>query len=122
MSYSIQLVSQIILILSGLGLLSLIFHKVPELLSSPAIDAKKEGGTRAAFLSRLLAKVRKIGPLKDFSYDIFLQKLISRIRILTLKTDNKTLNWLQKLREKTQNKFKKEGNYWEEVKKAKDKK
>ena len=63
-------------------------------------------------------RLKKLNPFRNFSYEIFLQKILTKIRILSLRTDNKTFNWLQKLREKNQKKkIEKEDNYWEEVKK-----
>jgi len=51
--------------------------------------------------------------------EIFLQRILSKIRILTLKLENKTGSWLQKLREKSQKKkFKENDNYWKEIKKS----
>lgn len=40
-----------------------------------------------------------------------------------MKTENKTFTWLSQLRERAQKKYeKKDDNYWEELKKIKDKK
>ena len=84
-----------------------------ELPEIPARDSWKHT------LSKLKEKIKILNPFKSFSYEIFLQKLLSKIRILSLKTDNKTFNWLQKLREKSQKKKNLENdNYWEEIKKS----
>ncbi|MFN4160896.1 MAG: hypothetical protein ACK4FW_02765, partial [Stenotrophomonas sp.] len=66
-------------------------------------------------------KLKEVNPFKNFSFDIFLQKMIFKVRILSLKVDNLTFNWLRKLREKYLQKKKKD-NYWEEIKKAKQEK
>jgi len=58
-------------------------------------------------------------PTAKFSNTVFLQKVLSRVRVLTLKTDHKTSYWLQQLRESSQkNKFGDKGEYWKKVKRA----
>lgn len=54
------------------------------------------------------------------SLEIFLQKIIAKLRILILKSDNKTFKWLQALREKTQkHKFGENDTYWKDIKNMK---
>jgi len=64
-------------------------------------------------ISRFKKKVKELNPLKNFSFEIFLQKWLTRIRILSLKVDNLTFNWLKKLREKQKKKL---DDYWEKIK------
>lgn len=109
----ITLIATIVLIFSLMGMALIISRKIPILLSLPEIVLEEENLT-----SKLKRKIKELNPFKNFSYEMFLQKTLMRIRILTLKTDNKTFNWLKKLREKYQkNKIKKDDNYWEEIKK-----
>jgi hypothetical protein len=98
-----------ILIFSFLGISFIFLRKVPLLLS---FEFPKESS-----LSRLKGKLKELNPFKNFSLEIFLQKWIARIRILSLKVDNLTFNWLKKLREK-QKKKEKRDDYWEKIKKA----
>jgi len=111
-----ELIAITILIFSLIGIGVILFRKIPVLAELPEIPSqirlKKE---RFLFL-RIKTKIKELPILKSFSGEIFLQKLLSRIRILTLKVDIKTFNWLKKLREKSQQK--KEDNYWEEIKKT----
>jgi hypothetical protein len=101
----------LVLIFSFLGMSVIFWRKIPSLSILP--EEKKEN-----FLSRLKRKVIERNPFKKFSLEVFLQKVIFPIRILILKLDNLTFNWLRKLREKYQEKKKKErDNYWEEIKK-----
>lgn len=96
----------------------IILRKIPVLVTLPSeILSPKEG-----VISGLKDKIKKISLFRDFSYELLLQKMLSRIRILTLKTENKTFNWIQKLKEKTQKKEIENDNYWEEVKKSTNKK
>ena len=122
----------IILICSLLGVGVIVWRKIPFLVKLPE-DLSEKGEPISL---KLKQKTEELSPLKNFSYEIFLQKFISRIRILILKTDKQTFNWLQKLREKSKkrtissqsvdwqkqearkNKLD-EDNYWEEIKKIK---
>ena len=109
-----ELIAKIIFTGSTLGLAGIILRKIPALITFPEITLEEE-----SLSLRLKRKIKEINPLKNFSYEIFLQKTLTKIRILSLKTDNKTFNWLQKLREKNQKKkIEKEDYYWEEIQKS----
>jgi hypothetical protein len=131
----IEIIATIILICSILAIGVIVRRKIPLLLELSE-NLPKENGS---FNSRLKQKTEELSPLKNFSYEIYLQKLISRIRILSLKTDKQTFNWLQKLRESSKKKAfpsrsvdwqnqearknkLDEDNYWEEIKKIKKEK
>ena len=115
-----ELVAIIILFGSFLGMAAIISRKIPVLAELPEVPAR---AIRKDTLSKLKEKIKVLNPFKSFSYEIFLQKLLSKIRILSLKTDNKTFNWLQKLRERAQKKkTEKSDTYWEEIKKMKNEK
>jgi len=114
-----ELIAIIILLCSVVGIGVIIFRKIPILVELPEVSPRKKKGKEPRFFQRGLEKIKKIGPLRSFSFEIFLQKILSKIRILSLKTDNKTFNWLQKLREKAKkNKSKENDNYWEKLKKS----
>jgi CRISPR/Cas system CSM-associated protein Csm2 small subunit len=99
------------LIFSFLGISVIVWRKIPVLSALP--EEKKE-----SFFQRLKRKLAEKNPFKKFSLEVFLQRVIFPIRILILKLDNLTFNWLRKLREKYQEKKKREkDNYWEEIKK-----
>jgi hypothetical protein len=62
--------------------------------------------------------IKKLTPSKDFSPEIFLQKILSKIRVLVLKIDHKTSTWLQALRERAKKRtFLKKDDYWKKLKK-----
>lgn len=131
----IEIIATIILICSLAVTGVIIWRKIPLLVKLPeASPAESE-----SFNLKLKQKTRELSPFKNFSYEIFLQKFISKIRILSLRTDKQTFNWLQKLREKSKKKnfssqpvgLQKqearknkldEDNYWEEIKKIKEEK
>jgi len=106
----------IILIVSIFGLGVITYRKIPLLLELP------ETAPSQFNWQELLIKIKNLLPFRNFSFEVFLQKILSKIRILTLKTDSKTSSWLQKLRERSQKKkFSQDENYWQEIKKIKKK-
>jgi hypothetical protein len=116
---SSNLASLIILIFSFLGLVFFVAKKMPVLAD---LVLEKTNSDEKGLLAKLKNKVRNTPGIKDFSLELFLQKIISQIRILSLKTDHKTANWLKNLREKTQKKKLENGAYWQDLKNLKDKK
>jgi hypothetical protein len=95
----------------------LLLRKIPVLVELPEIPAAIINWRSIFF--KLKEKIKILSPFKSFSYEVFLQKILSKIRIISLKSENKTGSWLQKMREKSQkNKFQENDNYWEEVKKS----
>jgi len=111
---SFNLIAIIISLLSFTGILVIVLRKIPVLLSlSNVLPAEAEN----KFLAKLKEKAKYYNPLKNFSYETFLHILILKMRILTLKTENKTFKWLQHLKKKQQEKKLGVDNYWEEVKK-----
>lgn len=99
----------------GLGIIG--YKKIPILNELPKekinLDIKNN-------LLNLKKEAIEKNPFKGFSFEIFLQKILSKIRILNLKIENKTANWLQKLREKSCKKKENEkDDYWKKIKKSK---
>ncbi len=108
-----ELILTIVLLGSLFVLLTMIFRKIPILVELPEV---REGRVNNGFWPKLKNKIVNFHPLKSFSTDVFLQKVLSRVRILTLKVESKTSNLLQKLREKSQKKNLGSENYWQELK------
>jgi|YelNatPaOPRAMG01_1025707.scaffolds.fasta_scaffold05808_9 hypothetical protein len=104
----VNLIFLLIWILSFLGMIFIFYRKIPLIL---AFEFPKE-----SIISKFKKKIKQLNPFKNFSFEIFLQKWIARIRILSLKIDNLTFNWLKKLRER-QRKKEKADDYWEKIKK-----
>jgi len=108
-----EIISGIILLISLAGMGVIISRKMPLLLELPE--------TLPSYFNwkDFFKKIRNSIPFKGFSSEVLLQKILSKIRILTLKTDSKTSNWLQRLRKRAQKKkFDEEDNYWEEIRKS----
>lgn len=108
-----ELIATIILIFCLLGMGTIVIRKIPVLVALPEISITKEG-----LISRFGKRIKEILPFKNFSYELFLQKILIKIRILVLKIENLIFHWLQKLREKYQKKkLSQNDNYWEKIKK-----
>ena len=108
-------IAKIVCFFSFLGMLAIILRKAPVLVSLPAIEEKKE---KKNWIFLIKEKIKKINPFKKISYENILQRLIYRVRILSLKTDNKTFQLLQDLKKKALEKKRRlDDNYWAEIKK-----
>jgi len=108
----LEIIFSIILTSSLIGLTVIVFQKLPRLLELP------ETGLAPFSWHDLFSKIKEVPPFKGVSSVVVLQKILSKVRILTLKTDNKASNWLQRLREKEQKKkFGENDNYWKEIRK-----
>ena len=111
-----ETISLAILIISFLSLVIFAYRKIPVLIKLPS------GGDVAGsgFLLKVKNRIKNIPALKNFSPEIFLQKIVSQARVLSLKADHKTANWLKTLRQKTQKKKLENGSYWQEIKNSKN--
>jgi|SRR3989344_6788683 len=111
----IIIITILIISISGLGVI--LFRKMPDLAMLP----ETEGDYRKVLVSKIKEITKRIPVLKDFSYELYLQKILSKFRVLSMKTENKTGGWLERLRQKKNHE---NGNshdkYWQELKKAKD--
>jgi hypothetical protein len=106
---------QILLILSSLAILGLVFKKLPILAGLP--PAVEKGFELKPILLKLAGRIKTLPFLKNFSFEMLLQKVLSKIRVLTMRTENKTFTWLLQLRKRAQKNHNKENDtYWEELK------
>jgi hypothetical protein len=96
-------------------------RKIPVLLTFPA---KQQGDSIKEILQNANGKIQDSVPFRVVSSpNLLLQKLLSRARIFSLKTENKTSQWLEQLRKKSQEKkalFSED--YWKQLKKGKERK
>jgi hypothetical protein len=108
----LNIVFSTIFFLGTAGMLFIILRKLPVLSALP--DEKFVPVNMKEMVSDL-GKTKGV-----LSLEMVLQKVIARLRILILKSDNKTFNWLQTLREKSQKtKFGENDTYWKDVKNMK---
>lgn len=99
------IIYSIILIISVLGITVIIRRKIPVLLEIKPQETSP--GVPGRF------KIKNAG-----SKELFLHKILSKVRILVLKTDNKTTEWMKRLRQKSQeNNEKFSDDYWDKLRK-----
>lgn len=97
-----QILAQIILAFSFLGLIAMIARKIPALVALEVPESSKEGR-----ILKLKKKIQEANPLKGTKPEIFLQKILSKVRVLSLKADNKAANLIQILHKRVE----KKGNF-----------
>lgn len=115
-----EITASIVLVTSLASLGYVIGRKVPRLLKFPA---KQEGDSIQEILQNAKKKIQGSAHFKAISSPhIMLQALLSKARIFSLRTENKTSQWLESLRKKSQKKkaaF--SDDYWQQLKKGKEK-
>ncbi len=104
----------IIFFISLIGMGLIIWKKIPVLIELPVEEIEEE-----KILKKIRERIRNNHKIKLVSSgNILLQKMLSKVRILTLRTDKKTSLWLSKLRQKS---IKKKETFlkrdWEKLKK-----
>lgn len=102
-----------LLVFSILGMALIVFRKIPVLVGLNP----QEITTRSSILRRLKQGIKKNGLVKTFpSSELLLHKVLSKFRILTLKTETKTSAWLAELRQRSIEKKKKfKDDYWKKL-------
>ena len=116
-----EITASIALVTSLASLGYIIGRKVPLLLKFPA---RHQGDSLWEILQNAKAKIQESAPFKRISSpQVFLQAILSKARIFSLRTENKTSQWLESLRKKAQEKkaaF--SDDYWQQLKKEKERK
>lgn len=108
----LEIILSFVLFASFIGIGTIFFRKIPLLVKLPEVESVRE-----SLVSKVRKGVAKLPGAKKFDYELYLQKMLSKVRVLTLKTENKTGNWLERLRQRRNGH---NNEYWEELKKAKD--
>lgn len=109
----LNLIVLLILLISFLGMVVIVRNKIPVLveLSPPKVKKTK-------ILKKTMARVKNNVFLETLAPETLLQKILSKFRILTLKTESKTADWLRELRKKSIEKRKSfKDDYWKKIKK-----
>ena len=116
-----EITASIVLVTSLASLGYVVGRKIPLLLRFPV---RQEGDSMREILQNAKTKIRGSASFKAVSSPhIILQTLLSKARIFSLRTENKTSQWLESLRKKAQEKktaF--SDDYWEQLKKDKERK
>lgn len=95
----------------------IVIRKIPELKEISIAEESSKPRFRN-IISGLKQKARQALVFDSRSFEIFLQRVLSKTRCLILKIESRIGAWLQKLRQKSQRKnaLKMDG-YWQELKK-----
>lgn len=111
----VVLIAQFVLLISLVGIGMILFRKIPVLIELSETFGKPETEN---FILKLKRKIKNTSALTSFSFEVFLQKILSRIKILSLRVENRSDTLLQRLRKNSQKKKLKEtDSYWEKLKK-----
>lgn len=111
-----NLIALVVLLLSFAGLVYFLLKKMPALAKIQASSNIDPGDLATEAKKKLKEALNPI----DLDYELYLQKILSKIRILTLKTESKTAGWLETLRQRSKKSREESKDYWEELKKAKE--
>ncbi len=108
-----NLIAPILFVLGILGVIVIILRKMPVLVSLP----ENQKNPRADLVELTKSKLGNFPFIKSFSYDFFLQKILSKLRVLILKSENVISLWLSQLRERSSKRTENfQGGYWKKLK------
>ncbi|MCH8741958.1 hypothetical protein IH779_03630 [Patescibacteria group bacterium] len=108
-----NVIAIIVFLGSLLGIFVILFPKIPLVKKLP-LQAR---GSQENLALRLKNKIKDLGPLKSFSSESLLHKLLSKTRILTLKMESKISGWQHQLRKNSKKEKEIENDtYWKELK------
>lgn len=119
----LEIILLIFLLISLAGMVFIVAKKIPFLVNLPVKSLPSL--PRESLLLRLKSRAKNLPAAETIHYEIYLQKILSRVRIITLKVEQKIAYWLEKLRQKSYQKRKNrppKDNYWQELEKVKKRK
>lgn len=110
----IVLIATIIFFVSLIGIGVIIIRKIPVLVELSPQEIEPE------YLKRFREKIKNNRTLRIFSGELLLQKILSEIKNLTLRTESKTSAWLASSRQRFLDKKDKfPDDYWRKIKRKK---
>jgi len=112
-----DVINIVILVGSFLGMAVIALRKIPVLseLSPSEISSRKVG---SGLIAKTKKKIKNNKILDSLSAELFLQRMLSKIKIIILKTDKKTDAWLMKLNQRSPKKKSRfSDDYWKKIKK-----
>jgi len=113
----LELIVLIILIISFCGMISLFVFKMPILKTLKPIKEKTSFRIKTREQLKRALSVIYQAPT-DIRWDIFFQKVLSKIRVLALRAENKSSSLLVRMRRESRQKKEQEldnSDYWQEV-------
>lgn len=109
---------QIILLGSSIGLGGIILKKIPLVRTLPE-ESSQSSEKKQDFVLKLKTKVKKNNPFKDFSYEVFLEKILASVRTISSNMENKTSGLMKELKQSVkERKARENDNYWEKIEKS----
>lgn len=119
--FILGIIVKIIFGASLIGMLVIFYRKTPLLANlpktSPVFETKKKALTN--FLETIKEKIKS-----HFPFEILLQKILSKVRVFTLRIENRISGWLESLRtraKKNNTDNAKDDKYWEKLEEKKEK-
>ena len=113
-----DLIAFIIFLVSLGGAAVILWRKMPLLLTVKEMSGKNEGSGILDVVSESTKKLRNSNKVKSLVPEKVLQKTLLKTRVLALKTENKTSEWLEQLRKRSDiHKEKFSQPYWDQFKK-----
>lgn len=113
----IELIATAILIGSFIGIVVMIARKLPVLASLPLTSEPKPG---LSLWQKAKEKIKLLPAPKGLSREKIIHRVLSKIKVLALRTESKTEKYLQRLRKKSRNQKEEKGdNYWQELRETK---
>lgn len=107
---------QIILLGSSIGLGGIIFSKIPILRTLPE-RSSRFSEKKQDFVLRLKTEIKKLNPFKALTFEVFLEKVLTSIRTISLNMENKTSDLIKELKQNVEERKARENdNYWDEIK------
>ena len=114
-----ELILQIILFTSFIGLGVIVLRKIPALGVLPEENFSSFSKTKQIIALKFKERIRKLNLLKDLSYEMILEKVLSKTKNISVKFESKMSNLLVEAKENTRQKEVRENdNYWEDLKKS----
>ena len=119
LDFSLQ-IAIFIFFVSFFGLVFIVIKKIPQLREIPEnIQDVREKNFYQKIKNKVSEEFKKT--FSKISLESFFHKILSKIRIINLKIENKIANYLQQLREKQKRK-KENKSYWQKLKETKKEK
>ncbi|RLC33932.1 MAG: hypothetical protein DRZ76_03690 [Candidatus Nealsonbacteria bacterium] len=113
----ITLILATVCLFSFIGIGVILYRKMPDLVKLP--DASPDWRTEV--LPKIKKGIERFPGAKNLDHEMYLQKILSKVRVLTLKAESKTSHWLEKLRQRNNRKKNHQPDaYWDELKKSKE--
>ncbi|MBI2041748.1 MAG: hypothetical protein HYT20_01860 [Candidatus Nealsonbacteria bacterium] len=79
--FFLEIIFSTLLFFSLLGMGFILFKKIPALVKLPESESSK-----SSIISEVKKIVKKIPGSEKFDYELYLQKMLSKVRVLTIKT------------------------------------